>query len=101
MSQTSLPIGGENTNAVIAAHRGMWSAKMFREIEKLEPGDEVIVRNLWGSLSYKVESCIVIEPEEIEKILIQEGRDMITLLTCHPYPTNEKRYVVYCERIKT
>lgn len=98
MSQTSLPIGGENTNAVIAAHRGMSSAAMFREIEKLEPGDPVTIRNPWGELTYRVSYCEVLEPEEIKKVLIQDGKDMLTLLTCHPYPVNNKRYAVYCER---
>jgi sortase A len=54
LSQTSLPIGGENTNCVIAAHRGFWKAAMFRDIEKLQIGDRITVTNPWATLIYEV-----------------------------------------------
>ncbi len=98
LSQTSLPIGGENTNAVIAAHRGYAEAAMFKDIDKLEIGDEVIISNFWEDLVYQVVEIKIIEPTDTDEVLIQEGKDMITLMTCHPYGTNTYRYVVYCER---
>jgi sortase A len=99
LSQTSLPIGGNNTNCVIAGHRGWGGASYFRYITDLQPGDEVIITNLWGEMSYTVTDTQIIAPNDVEQILIQENRDMITLLTCHPYASGgEQRYLVYCER---
>lgn len=100
LSQTSIPIGGANTNAVIAGHRGYQGASYFRYITDLEIGDQVIITNLWESLSYEVVEKKIIQPYEVEEILIHPGEDMITLLTCHPYASGGKqRYVIYCERI--
>lgn len=98
LTHTSLPIGGENTNAVFAAHRGMSTAAMFRDIERLAIGDEVILANLWETMTYQVAETRVIDPTDIDAILIQEGRDLVTLISCHPYRHNYQRYVVYCER---
>ena len=99
LSGTSVPIGGSNTNAVIAGHRGWGGAAYFRYITELSIGDEVVIANLWERLRYRVVGTKIIEPHEIENILIQPGRDMVTLLTCHPYASGGKqRYVVYCER---
>ena len=98
LSQTSIPIGGNNTNSVIAAHRGMRSHPMFRDIEMLDIGDEIKVTNMWDELIYKVVETKIISPDEVSEVLIQEGRDLITLITCHPYNKNYQRYVVYCER---
>lgn len=99
LSQTSLPIGGENTNCVIAGHRGWGGASYFRYITELTPGDEVIITNLWGELRYAVVETKIIRPNDVDEILIQENRDLLTLLTCHPYASGGTyRYVVYCER---
>lgn len=101
MTQTSLPIGGQNTNAVIAGHRGYNGASYFRYIEKLQPGDTVTVRNLWDTLNYRVSGIKIIDPHDVEEILIQDGRELLTLITCHPYASGGKqRYVVYCERVE-
>ena len=100
LSQTSLPIGGLNTNSVLAGHRGWNGADFLRYIEKLKVGDRVTVRNLWGELVYEAVEIRIIEPHEVEQILIQEGKDLLTILTCHPYASGGKqRYVVYCERV--
>lgn len=100
LSGTSVPIGGSNTNAVIAGHRGWGGAACFRYITDLAVGDEVVITNLWERLRYRVVGTKIIEPHEIENILIQPGRDMVTLLTCHPYASGGKqRYLVYCQRI--
>ena len=101
LSQTSLPIGGENTNCVIAGHRGYSGASYFRYIEKLRLGDEIIITNLWETLTYKVVEIKIIHPYEVEQILIQDGRELLTLLTCHPYASGGKqRYLVFCERVE-
>lgn len=100
LSQTSIPIAGENVNCVLAGHRGYNGASYFRYIPDLQVGDEVIITNLWGELRYKVAGSKIIAPNDIQEILIQEGRELLTLLTCHPYASNgRQRYVVYCERI--
>ena len=99
LSQTSLPIGGENTNCVIAGHRGWKGASYFRYITDLEPGDQVMITNLWGTMRYTVSEVKVIAPNDVKEILIQKDRELLTLLTCHPYASGGKyRYVVYCER---
>lgn len=98
LGQTSMPIGGENTNCVIAAHRGCANGKFFLEIQNMKIGDRVYLDNLWETLTYEVTDIKVISPDEINKVLIQKGKDMVTLITCHPYPQNYQRYVVYCER---
>lgn len=97
LTQTSLPVGGVNSNAVIAAHRGYSRAAMFRDIEKLEPGDEVIIKNFRDTLVYRVVEIKILHPTDIQGILIQKGRDLVTLLTCHPYGYNYQRYAVLCE----
>lgn len=99
LGETSLPIGGESTNCVIAAHRGTARGDaMFRDIEVLKPGDQVLVTNLWETLEYRVVKAIVIEPEDIQAVKILEGDDLVTLVTCHPYGENAQRYLVYCRR---
>lgn len=101
LGQTSLPIGGENTNCVIAGHRGHSGIKYFQDIDVLEIGDEVYIDNLWETLVYRVSEIKIINPDEINEILIQDNRDLVTLITCHPYLINSHRYVVYCERVNT
>lgn len=99
LGNTSAPIGGANTNCVIAGHRGWRGADYFRHIDKLAVGDTVKLTNLWETLTYTVADIQVIQPHEIEKIKIQPNRDLLTLLTCHPYASGGKqRYVVYCEK---
>ncbi len=99
LSQTSLPIGGKGTNAVIAGHRGWRGAAYFLNIHHLKPGEEVIITNLWDELTYKVTDIQIIPPNDIEAIKIQPGKEIITLLTCHPPGSGGKqRYLVFCER---
>lgn len=98
LGETSMPIGGKNTNVVIAAHRGYKGIPMFREIEKIEIGDRLKITTVFETLFYEVTECKVILPDEINEILIQEGEDMVTLLTCHPYTKNTHRYLVFAKR---
>ena len=100
LGNTSAPIGGDNTNCVIAGHRGWKGADYFRHIDKLAVGDTVKLTNLWETLTYTVSAIQIIQPHEVEKIKIQQGRDLLTLLTCHPYASGgRQRYAVYCERV--
>lgn len=97
LGQTSIPVGEDNTNSVIAGHRGYQGIPFFRDIEKLEMGDTVVIKNPWETLKYEVTGIDVISPFNTDAVRIQEGRDMITLVTCHPYRSGGKlRYIVYC-----
>lgn len=99
LGNTSAPIGGDNTNCVIAGHRGWRGADYFRHIDRLQVGDTVKLTNLWEILTYTVTDIEIIQPHEVEKIKIQQGCDLLTLLTCHPYASGgRQRYVVYCEK---
>lgn len=99
LSETSLPIGTMNSNAVIAAHNGWYGKTLFRYLDQLVLDDEIQVTNFWDTLTYKVIEIEIIQPDEIDKVLIQEGRELITLMTCHPYGKNTERYLVYAERV--
>ena len=99
LGNTSAPIGRDNTNCAIAGHRGWKGADYFRHIDCLQVGDTVTLTNLWETLTYTVADIQIIQPHEVDKIKIQQGRDLLTLLTCHPYASGgRQRYVVYCER---
>ena len=99
LGSTSAPIGGANTNCVIAGHRGWRGADYFRRIDRLQVGDTVKLTNLWETMTYTVSDIQIIQPHEVDKIKIQQGRDLLTLLTCHPYASGgRQRYVVCCER---
>ena len=99
LGSTSAPIGGDSTNCVIAGHRGWRGADYFRHIDRLQVGDTVTLTNLWETLTYTVADIQIIQPHEVDKIKIQQGRDLLTLITCHPYASGgRQRYVVYCER---
>ena len=99
LSQTSLPVGGDNTNCVIAGHRGYSGADYFKHLDLLKEGDSVQLVTLWSTLNYTVSEIKIIEPYGVEQILIQEGRELLTLLTCHPYASGGRyRYLVICER---
>lgn len=101
LGSTSAPIGGDNTNCVIAGHRGWKGADYFRHIDRLQMDDTVQLTNLWETLTYTVTDIQVIQPHEAEKIKIQPNRDLLTLLTCHPYASGgRQRYVVVCERLQ-
>lgn len=101
LGNTSAPIGGVNTNCVIAGHRGWYGADYFRHIDRLQAGDMVTVTNLWETLTYTVVDIQIIQPDQVNRIKIQPGRDLLTLITCHPYASGgRQRLVVYCERRK-
>lgn len=102
LSQTSMPIGGESTNCVIAGHRGYRGSPYFRNIQRLQVGSAVYITNPWETLEYTVMEIQIILPSDLDAVLIRPGQDMVTLLTCHPYASQgEYRYVVYCQRADT
>lgn len=96
---TSMPTGGENTNVVLAAHRGYKGVKMFRDIEVLELGDKIYVTTPYDELVYQVTEIKIVQKDDIGEVLIRKGKDMLTLLTCHPYTKNSHRYLVFAERV--
>ncbi|MDD6265841.1 MAG: class C sortase [Clostridia bacterium] len=96
---TSLPIAGENTNCVIAAHTRDRGIYMFKRITELKTGDEIKITNFWETLVYKVTDTKIIYPDDIQSIRIQEGKQLLTLSTCYPYPENYQRYLVYAELV--
>jgi len=98
LTQTSYPVGGPDTNAVIAAHRG-GTLTMFRNIHRLAIGDEVTFTGPGGRLAYRVVETAIIAPDDVGRVRIQPGRDLLTLVSCHPLGRNEQRYVVYAERV--
>ena len=101
MTETSLPIGTPNSNAVICGHRGWNGASFFLHIDKIQIGDTVTITNLWEELEYTVVSTKIISPYDLDAVKIQDGKEMITLLSCHPVASGGKqRYLVFCERTK-
>lgn len=100
LTETSYPIGGENTNSVIAAHRGYGKAELFRHIEKLEKGDKIYIQNIREQLEYEVYEIKLVTPDDVRELAIQEGKDIITLITCHPYRVNTQRYIVKAQRVQ-
>lgn len=103
LSQTSMPIGGADTNCVIAAHRGWRGSAYFQRIENMKVGSKVYVTNPWETLVYEVTSTKVVNPDDVDVIKLQPGKDMVTLISCHPYVIGggPYRYIVYCERVGT
>lgn len=95
---TSIPLGEQSSNTVIAAHRGGPYGHL-RNIEDLEPGDQVIVETPWDKLVYTVSSMEIILPTQTDAagLGIEEGRDMVTLYTCHPYGVSSHRLLVHCD----
>ena len=101
LSQTSLPIGGENTNCVIAGHRGWRGGAYFRDIPRLKAGELVEITNLWETLTYQVNEVKTIYPQSSTALLIQPGQDLLTLMTCEYAPGGVKnRCLVICERVE-
>lgn len=96
---TSLPIGGKNTHTVLAGHRGMGIKEMFRNLDQLTVDDVFYIHTVAGTLAYRVYDVIVILPHETERLMIQEGKDLASLITCHPYRANSHRLVVQGERM--
>ena len=96
---SSLPIGGESTHAVISAHRGLPSASLFTDLDQLEEGDHFLLHVLDDTLAYEVDKISVVEPKETQDLAVEEGEDLVTLLTCTPYGVNSHRLLVRGHRV--
>ena len=96
---SSLPVGGEGTHSVLSAHRGLPSARLFTNLDKMEAGDTFTVTVLDRKLTYQVDQIKIVEPQEINDLTIEEGKDYCTLMTCTPYGINSHRLLVRGERI--
>lgn len=96
---TSLPIGGESTHCVLSGHRGLPSAKLFTDIDKLVVGDTFIIRTLDEVFTYEVDKINIVLPAEVDLLRIEEGEDLCTLVTCTPYGVNTHRLLVRGHRI--
>ncbi|API93195.1 class C sortase [Virgibacillus pantothenticus] len=97
---SSLPVGGKSNHTVLAGHRGMGTKAMFRNVDELRDGDVFYIHTITGTLTYQVYNQEVIAPDETEPLEIQENRDLATLFTCHPYPTDRERLLIQAERVK-
>ena len=99
LERSSLPAGGESTHAVISAHRGLPSAALFTDLDKLTEGDHFLLYILDDILCYEVDKISVVEPEETQDLKVEEGQDLVTLLTCTPYGVNSQRLLVRGHRV--
>lgn len=98
---TSLPIGGEGSHCVVSGHRGLPSARLFTDLDKLAVGDCFMLNVLDEVLTYEVDQIRIVEPHETDDLLIQEGKDLCTLTTCTPYGINSHRLLIRGHRVDT
>lgn len=96
---SSLPVGGESTHCVLSGHRGLPSAKLFTNLDKLQTGDIFMLRVLDNVLTYEVDQILIVKPQETGALRIEEGKDYCTLVTCTPYGINTRRLLVRGHRI--
>ena len=96
---SSLPIGGKSTHSVISAHRGLPSASLFTDLDQLKKGDHFLIHVLNKTLCYEVDKISVVKPEETSALAVEEGEDLVTLLTCTPYGVNTERLLVRGHRV--
>lgn len=97
---SSLPVGGESTHCVLSGHRGLPSAKLFTNLDKLVAGDKFIMRVLDEVLTYEVDQILIVEPTDVSTLMIEAGKDLCTLVTCTPYGINSHRLLVQGHRIE-
>lgn len=97
---TSLPTGGESTHCVLSGHRGLPSARLFTDLDKLKTGDYFVLHILEEKLTYEVDQILIVDPSETKDLLIEEGKDLCTLVTCTPYGINSHRLLVRGHRVE-
>lgn len=97
---SSLPVGGEDTHCVLSGHRGLPSAKLFTNLDKLVVGDKFVMRVLDEVLTYEVDQILIVEPTDVSTLIIEAGKDLCTLVTCTPYGFNSHRLLVRGHRIE-
>jgi len=98
---TSLPVGGTSSHCVVSGHRGLPSARLFTDLDKIQEGDTFLLRVLDEVLTYQVDQIRIVEPQNTDDLLIVEGQDLCTLVTCTPYGINSHRMLVRGRRIET
>ena len=97
---TSLPVGGAGTHCVISGHRGLPSARLFTDLDKVMVGDMFMLHVLDDTLTYEVDQIRIVEPDETDELLLQSGKDLCTLVTCTPYGVNSHRLLVRGHRVE-
>ena len=100
MEGSSLPVGGEGTHSVLSAHRGLPSAKLFTNLDKVTIGDIFTIKILDRTLTYQVDQVLIVLPEKIDELYVKDGKDYCTLVTCTPYGINTHRMLVRGTRIE-
>lgn len=99
LEESSLPVGGANTHAVISAHRGLPSASLFTDLDQMKVGDHFLLHVLDETLCYEVDKISVVKPEDTSALAVEDGQDLVTLLTCTPYGVNTERLLVRGHRV--
>ena len=99
VGNTSLPVGGDSTHSVLTGHRGLPSAELFTDLDQLEMGDVFFVKVMHETLAYEVDQILTVLPTQIEALKIEQGQDLMTLVTCTPYSVNTHRLLVRGHRI--
>ena len=99
LQNTSLPVGGESTHAVLSGHTGLSSAKLFTDLDKLEEGNIFYIKTLGETFAYEVDQIKIVEPHETSDLLIESDKDYVTLVTCTPYSINTHRLLVRGTRV--
>lgn len=96
---SSLPVGGESTHSVVSGHRGLPSAKLFTHLDKVREGDLFMLRVLDEVLTYEVDQILIVEPHEVDSLMISKGKDYCTMFTCTPYGINTHRLLIRGHRV--
>ncbi len=97
---SSLPVGGKSTHSVLSGHRGLPSAKLFTDLDRMEMGDTFVIRVLDETLTYEVDQIEIVEPDNLTSLNVEKGKDYMTLVTCTPYGINTHRLLVRGHRVK-
>lgn len=97
---SSLPVGGESTHCVLSGHRGLPSAKLFTNLDKLDEGDTFMLHVLNETLTYEVDQVLIVEPKDVSTLTVEQGKDLCTLVTCTPYGVNSHRMLVRGHRVE-
>lgn len=97
---SSFPVGGKGTHAVISAHRGLPSSKLFTDLNKIEKGDTFIIKVFDKTMTYEVDQILIVQPNETDSLAINSKEDYVTLMTCTPYGINSHRLLVRGHRIE-
>lgn len=99
LQNTSLPVGGESTHSVLTGHTGLAGKRLFTDLSQLETGDVFYLHILGQTLAYQVTEIFIVEPDDTQHLVVEQGEDLVTLLTCHPYGLNTHRLLVRGSRI--